>query len=82
MSVTEELQAMRSEIEKTKVEMNKLEGQKDTYSERLEREFGLKTIVEAKERLQELKETLTGLNNKLEKGIAEIKGKYDFGETL
>ena len=79
MAAREELQEMLSTVEKEKAELNRLEGQEETYLNRLEKEFNLATPEIAKDRLQKLRDSLASLNEKLELGIVEIKRKYDFG---
>lgn len=72
---------LKDKIEDAKTKLNKLEGMKSNYMDRLNEEFKCKTLKEAETKLIQLDKDIDELQEKINKGIKELEESYDFNDT-
>ena len=70
-----DLLKLKSDIDKAKVAVSELTGQRNALMKQLE-EFGCKTIDDADSKLKEIESEVSVFNNKITTGIKELEEKY------
>lgn len=70
-----DLLKLKSDIDKAKVAVSELTGQRNALMKQLE-EFGCKTIEQADSKLKEIESEVSVFNNKITTGIKELEEKY------
>jgi predicted nuclease with TOPRIM domain len=71
-----ELLALKSTIEKAKVQISELNGQRTALLSQL-KEWDCKTIEEAESKLKSMEEEISNFNNKIALGTGELESKYN-----
>ena len=75
MKTESDLLKLKSDIDKAKVAVSELTGQRNALMKQLE-EFGCKTIDDADSKLKEIESEVSVFNNKITTGIKELEEKY------
>ena len=70
-----DLLKLKSDIDKAKVAVSELTGQRNALMKQLE-EFGCKTIEQADSKLKEIESEVSVFNNKITQGVKELEEKY------
>ena len=71
-----DLLKLKSDIDKAKVAVSELTGQRNALMKQLE-EFGCKTIDDADSKLKEIESEVSVFNNKITQGVKELEEKYN-----
>jgi predicted nuclease with TOPRIM domain len=71
----EQLLKLKSDIDKAKVTVSELNGQKTALMSQL-KEWDCKTIEEAESKLKTMEEEISNFNNKIAIGAGELEKKY------
>ncbi len=72
------LLSLKQQIDDAKTEISQLEGRKANLLERLEEQWGCKTIKEAEKKLEEMTEQIESLDKKIQAGITKLEEEYEF----
>lgn len=73
-----ELLELKEQIEDAKQEVNRLEGRQDGLMSQLQKDWGCKTLEQAKKKLEGLKDEIKDLEENIESGVAELEERYEF----
>lgn len=73
-----ELLKLKEEIDEAEDELKDLKVKQKYLLEELKNNWGLNSIEEAKELLNELNNDIKTMNKKIEKGIKDVQEKYEF----
>lgn len=76
----EELEKLQKRIEQAKESKAKAEGALEKIKEDLQKEFGVKTIEEAQDKLDELKKELSSAEKKLNENLDKIESMADWNK--
>lgn len=76
MNITEELMQMKAKIETAKTEKAQIEGRLLSVMDRLDKEYGCKTLEAARKRQTQLSEQAGALKSSLEAQVKELRSKY------
>lgn len=69
-------QELRRDVEEAKEEAQRAQGALDEGLSRLEKEFGCKTIQEAREKLEDMEEERNAAEKKFEKALKDYERKW------
>ncbi len=69
---------LKQQIDDAKTEISQLEGRKANLLERLEEQWGCKTIKEAEKKLGEMTGQIESLDKKIQAGITKLEEEYEF----
>lgn len=76
MGLSDDLMRMKEKMEKAKTEKAQVEGRLQAVMERMEKDFGCKTVEEAEKRLSQLSKEADVLQSSLQAKVTELKEKY------
>jgi C4-type Zn-finger protein len=76
-----ELLELKQQVEDAKMQVSKLEGQREGLLEQLKKDFFCKTLAEAQKKEKELKEEIENLEEEIEEASLVLKEKYDLNGT-
>ena len=76
--VVRELERLKEAIQDAKESLARYEGRRQELLARLEKEFGIKDLEEAKERLDALREEIAECEKELDKKFEELKEKWEW----
>jgi len=74
----QELIDLKNEIEKAKEEKAKDEGRLASLMERLEEEFGLKSLNDAENKIAEIEKKVSTLDKEYDNGLKKLKENYQW----
>jgi len=77
-NIAKKIVRLREKIESTKTELNRNEGQLDSFMHELKEQFKVHTIKQAEELLEKMTKQINSLQTKLEKRITKLEKDYDF----
>lgn len=69
---------LKEDIETAKDEVNRLEGRKEHLLQELQEDWDCQTVQEAEELLEQIKGEISETEQKIKKGTAKLKEKYEF----
>lgn len=75
---TEDLILIKNSIEVAKTEKAELEGERKALMNTLDKEWGCKTIRQAKKKLTQWQEEINNLEKEIQDGLNELEEKYEF----
>ena len=73
----EELLDLKDDVAEAKSKVSELTGQKTALMSQLKTDWDCKTIKEAEDKLQEMEDSISKLEKKIEKGVSELESKYE-----
>lgn len=76
MATIDDLMAIKRNVEANKEKKARLEGKLSSLMERLEKEFGCKSLKDAEKKLKELNSEMERMEKELTKGVEDIQEKY------
>lgn len=74
----QELMKLKDDIEEAKQQKAKDEGRLDSLMERLDTEFGIKTLNEAEKEVAKIEKEITGLEKEYNDGFKKLKENYEW----
>jgi len=73
----QDLLDLKNDIGEAKTKKSELIGQKNALMNQLENEWGCKTVEEAQKKLKTMGTEIEGIEDKIEKGVADLQEKYN-----
>jgi len=73
----EELLELKTEIEEAEKENTKLEARKDLLMEKLEKDFGVKTLGAAQKKIQKLEKEIETLDHSIDNATEQLEAKLN-----
>ena len=73
----QDLLDLKNDIGESKTKKSELIGQKNALMNQLENEWGCKTVEEAQKKLKTMGTEIEGIEDKIEKGVADLQEKYN-----
>ena len=73
----QELLDLKSDVAEAKSKVSELTGQKTALMSQLKTDWDCKTIKEAEDKLQEMENSISKLEKKIETGVSELENKYE-----
>ena len=73
----QELLDLKSDVAEAKSKVSELTGQKTALMSQLKTDWDCKTIKEAEDKLQEMEDSISKLEKKIETDVSELENKYE-----
>jgi len=73
----QELLDLKDDVAEAKSKVSELTGQKTALMSQLKTDWDCKTIKEAEDKLQEMEDSISKLEKKIETGVSELENKYE-----
>ena len=73
----QELLDLKDDVANAKIKVSELTGQKTALMSQLKTDWDCKTIKEAEDKLQEMEDSISKLEKKIETGVSELENKYE-----
>ncbi len=74
----EKLLKMREQIDKAKIDINRLKGKREQLYETLKKDFNCETIEQAEQKLNKMNKELNDKELILKKNIGKLEERYDW----
>ena len=78
MMEKEDLIKLKKQIDTAKTKVSELKGRQQHLMEQLKKDWKCSTVEDAKQKAEEMEAEITKLDKQIEKGIKELKEKYEF----
>jgi len=72
-----ELLNLKEDVSEAKVKVSELTGQQKVLTDQLKTDWSCKTVAEAEKKLKEMDNQIVLIDEKIEKGVAELEDKYN-----
>ena len=80
-TIADKLLEMKKEIEAAQQRVSALNGRLSVLTEQMEKEFGVKTVDEAKEKLSVMDADIAQMEEDLQKEVSRLEIAYDWGRA-